>query len=732
MGVERFFSSLKRDYNFIKDVNKKIECEHILIDFNSIVHVSSQFLLEKVKKDQSMTSEIFETMLLEKVGNYILDMLNNNFYPRNLITINICVDGVPSMSKIFEQKKRRYMGDLLTNLNSHPSTFSWSRNNISPGTDFMNKMMKYLKSSNYEDKIHNICHNLKYYNVSGIDVVGEGEMKILHLISSMSKTKYKNDRYVVYSPDSDVIIILLMTNINVMMLRYDQQQSTDMMPVYSMIDIDMFKTILYDYVKDKINKKLDKNRIIMDMVFIMTVFGDDFLPKLETIRVNTDINIILDHYVMTLLRYGHICFQENNTWEIDADNFYYFLSLLEKKEKYFLKRNARYHVSTNYHKIVSDIIGFQMYKLRDLIVEYLWKFIYFNKPSDIKVTPVNAHIHIPVEKLREFMADPEPSMNMRKFTHMEMDHMKVWSMMHNIISDYYIEIIMHINIKDYVLLLPSDLLKEIIEHFYYTYTIPIKVPLKDSHPKILYVSFNSTDIPHKYRLEKLPDIERELYKIDNKLDKYYKMMNPIDTFYEDYYKNNNIKNYYKIHLPHTKPAKIVSDYIVGLNWVMNYYFNSDATYKNVDMSWYYPHNRSPLLADIILTFDKKLLSQRITNPFTTYMTPLEHYIYVSPFHYEKDIHEQVVKYLGSHSTKTINNIVMFIKKYKKYYYDLDHIYKDLKNKKYIDCSGSIFISKCHLLFMENYIDMNEYINDIRLYVVCASQKCVYSSGIAHF
>jgi 5'-3' exonuclease len=213
-----------------------------------------------------------------------------------------------------------------------------------------------------------------------------------------------------------------------------------------------------------------------------------------------------------------------------------------------------------------------------------------------------------------------------------MDHIKVWSIMHNIVSDYYIEIIMHIDIKDYVTLLPSDLLKEIILHFYLTYTIPIKVPLKDTHPKILYVSFNSTDIPHKYRLEKLPDIERELYKIDNKLDKYYKMMNPVDRFYEDFYKedfykDNNQSNYYNIHLPHTKPAKIVSDYLIGLNWVMNYYFNSDATYKNVDMSWYYPHNRSPLLRDIILTFDKKILSQRITNPFTNYMTPLEHYIF---------------------------------------------------------------------------------------------------------
>ena len=151
MGVERFFSSLKRDYNFIKDVNKKIECEHLLIDFNSIVHISSQFLLSQMR---DTTTEIFEVTLIKKVGDYIVDMLNNTFYPRNLITISICVDGVPSMSKIFEQKKRRYMGDMISYLNKQETGgFSWSRNNISPGTDFMKKMMDYLVSSKFEDSI---------------------------------------------------------------------------------------------------------------------------------------------------------------------------------------------------------------------------------------------------------------------------------------------------------------------------------------------------------------------------------------------------------------------------------------------------------------------------------------------------------------------------------------------------------------------------------------------------
>lgn len=61
----------------------------------------------------------------------------------------------------------------------------------------------------------------------------------------------------------------------------------------------------------------------------------------------------------------------------------------------------------------------------------------------------------------------------------------------------------------------------------------------------------------------------------------------------------------------------------------------------------------------------------------------------------------------------INNIINFINNNKKYYYPLNTIYTNLTNKKYIDCSSSHFISKCNILFMENYININNFIKDIR-------------------
>lgn len=747
MGVERFFSSLKRDYNFIQNASKKIECEHVLIDFNSIVHVTSQFLLEhvnKIKDIQIESKEEFEIKLIEKVGVYIIDLIITQFYADKIVSISIEVDGVPSMSKIFEQKKRRYMGDLISHLTaSHSNSFSWSRNNISPGTDFMRNMMTFLNSTKFKDDIEHECTHLKHYNVSGIDVVGEGEIKILHVIHKMIQTKYKYDRFVVYSPDSDVIILLLMMNVNVIMLRYDQQESSERNPVYSTVDINQFKTILYDYVSNKTTKKLNKINVIMDIVFILTVFGDDFLPKLETVRVNTDINLLIDHYVFIVLNYGYICDTANiankgkgdvSAYSINTNTFLQFLTLLRKKEDYFLKRNARYHVSTNYSRIESDIVGYMMHTIRDLLIEYIWKFIYLHKPKDVQISPINAHEHISVTLLTKYMNKVESRVDMNTlsmFSKHEFKNTLVWDKMLHIISGYYIEILHYMDIKSmknnklydtevsYVESLPVQLLKDIITYFYLTYEMPFTIPLKTSHDKILFATFNSSDNPHRSRMQRLVDGEKELYKIDNKLDDYYKILNPKDKFYSDIYNNINgpinYSTYYTTHFPHEKINTIVSDYLSGFNWIISYYHNTNDMYNNIDLTWYYRHNRSPLLKDIITMYDPSILTNHmpIKLDLLSYMTPLEHYIFVSPFNLEKDLTDQLIKLVGSMTSDEIKMLVRFINTYHKYYYQLTKIYNDMKTNRLIDCSSSIFISKCHLLFMENYVDMHQFILDFR-------------------
>ena len=110
---------------------------------------------------------------------------------------------------------------------------------------------------------------------------------------------------------------------------------------------------------------------------------------------------------------------------------------------------------------------------------------------------------------------------------------------------------------------------------------------------------------------------------------------------------------------------------------------------------------------------KEQKSININKDTKYYMTPLEHYLFVSPINNngnDKELQEQIMKAIGNINIKMI---IKFIKEHPKYYYKLDEIHKELKHERIVDCSGSIFLSKCHLLFMENYISMISFINDFR-------------------
>jgi len=97
-----------------------------------------------------------------------------------------------------------------------------------------------------------------------------------------------NKKIIIYSPDSDMILLgaILLNDISI--IRYDQQQNQDFF-----LSTEIFKLLITEYIvgKSKINQD-----IIQDIIFIFTIFGDDFLPKLESIQVNTHYEKILNIY----------------------------------------------------------------------------------------------------------------------------------------------------------------------------------------------------------------------------------------------------------------------------------------------------------------------------------------------------------------------------------------------------------------------------------------------------
>ena len=216
MGVERLFSSIKeniisKDVINARTVENKLDIEIMCIDFNSIIHISSvhvnnglnkilyrlvnnlpfdnkiqsyidAYNIQNIISDydtfkKNMTNDKMDEIIIHTIEKHICMIVSEFIHANKLKILQIAIDGVPSKSKMMEQKKRRYMGYIITGISEkiyqkHKSELRekdparmvfidnklhWSKNNISPGTEFMFKISNFLKSDNFHKKIKKLC-----------------------------------------------------------------------------------------------------------------------------------------------------------------------------------------------------------------------------------------------------------------------------------------------------------------------------------------------------------------------------------------------------------------------------------------------------------------------------------------------------------------------------------------------------------------------------------------------
>ena len=734
MGVERFFSSIRNEFNITENTQypfKKINSKYLFIDFNSIVHVLSAHQLNLYNLHNKNNIDEFERELIDNIEKYLIEMFELNLHPENLEYIYICIDGVPTMGKIYEQKKRRYMASLIKYIGNKyklkKSSFNWDKNNISPGTSFMNKLELYLDSENFKNKVKKICTNLKVYKLSGTNEKGEGEMKIINII----KEKKITDDTVVYSPDSDMIILLMMLNNNNIILRYDQQNSklddNYRGKMYNILQVNKFKRVLIKYINDRKNPYLNINidRFINDVILIFTIFGDDFLPKLENFRVGNDIFTILDYYIINYQDNGYLLNDDKSIKKIALHSFF---SLLSLNEYLFLQRNRMLSIYSNYNRMERDIISYEMFVFREMVFELLWKFIYSNnsKYDGKTVNPHNIHNYLDGKIFLEFVKN-EPNINVNdlgKYSKRFLKYAKgnIYNQIKEIFINNYLNILKFLRVdvifenskkynsrkimnqyhKNYYLIDSKyNFLNDILIFMYYnSLQLPLDITLIKNEPQLNKVNYDSKLLPHKNRLQRLNEKEEFLYRMEYKLDDFYSMLNPKDEFYTKHIldKDNYREKYGDLYLK----DNIIEDYLDGISWITSYYFG-----KEVDETWYYKYGRSPLLSQVVKYMNGDYKFKKIKNKNLD-LIPLTQLMFITPFNYNEDIMKQIdfINY------KDKNKLVILVENNKKFYYDLDKIYKEIvggKNSN-IDCSSSIFLSKCHLHFLENNIDINEFIN----------------------
>jgi len=383
MGIEKFFNTLKSsyksklitEYNF----NNKKSTDILFFDFNSVIHkISSQvisdlnYLYKILLICNNYPSQKLIKFFNNKYNDYklifhlsidfihtpsgILQLINDikNLDPNIIIIYRIIksieyyisnysdlqfvylsLDGVPTISKIMEQRHRRYIGEIINHqifkkINTYKfpnelseeypydyvkynqTKFSFKKLNISPGTTFMKQLVKSIKSHTFPINIQ----------INDDTISGEGEYKIINYIRTYANL-FINKKITIYSPDSDMILLCSILNNEIDIIRYDQQQNQDYI-----LSTEIFKLLISEYITNK--NKINQN-VIDDIVFIFTIFGDDFLPKLEAIQVNNHYEKILDIY-KKIYEEKYIIYSDDNIKKINFKQLQIFFNELQKLE----------------------------------------------------------------------------------------------------------------------------------------------------------------------------------------------------------------------------------------------------------------------------------------------------------------------------------------------------------------------------------------------------------------
>jgi 5'-3' exonuclease len=287
MGIPYYFYVITKTYNDIVTSTIPI-CNHLLIDFNGLIHPSSQNYLKTLTKppkdlEKGILSAIWsDTQTLIKLVN-----------PKN--TVQIYIDGVAPLAKMNQQRRRRFMSVYrkkqlqVGQLQSPNNNISWDSNCISPGTTFMTKLHSSLRA---HIRHTTTTTDLKYL-FSSADQAGEGEHKLFEAL--VDKYGSPEEVKIIHGMDADLIMLSLFSHLKNLFLFRDQHQSQNNQshqhqsepPI--VLNIDTLRKGIISELKNKYQWTIseealsdsystDGQYIIETYSIVCFLLGNDFIP----------------------------------------------------------------------------------------------------------------------------------------------------------------------------------------------------------------------------------------------------------------------------------------------------------------------------------------------------------------------------------------------------------------------------------------------------------------------
>lgn len=324
------FNSKPRDKYL--DNNTQPEVDNLYLDMNGIIHPCCH------PQDRPTPQSLDE--MFNDVFDYV-DVLVNIIKPKKLIYM--AIDGVAPRAKMNQQRSRRFRAALEAKETAEKEVelkqewkkkglkeidddlekekqnkFHFDSNTITPGTEFMEKLSDALEIYISHRLQFNPLWKDKLVIFSNANVPGEGEHKILDFIRHQrSQNDYSpNVSHCIYGADADLIMLSLITHEpNFTIIRESINDLTfrkcDICGKTGHSKLDCFKvtgkkediktiqgiefsiikiSVLREYLEIEFRDTnfpftFDFERVIDDFIFLCFFVGNDFLPHLPSMKI---------------------------------------------------------------------------------------------------------------------------------------------------------------------------------------------------------------------------------------------------------------------------------------------------------------------------------------------------------------------------------------------------------------------------------------------------------------
>ncbi|KAI6039713.1 exonuclease II [Pisolithus marmoratus] len=589
MGIPKFFRYISERYPLTSQLiqeNKIPEFDNLYLDFNGIIHNCSH------PNDEDAHFRMSEEQIFTSIFSYV-DLLFGKIKPKKLFFI--AVDGVAPRAKMNQQRSRRFRTarearevreKALAKGQKLPDERAFDSNCITPGTEFMAKLSDQLRYFINKKITEDADWREVEVVLSGHEVPGEGEHKIMEYIrlSRAQPDNNPNVRHCLYGLDADLVMLgLLSHDPHFCLLREEVKFGPSAKKKNGSLEAQNFYLLHLSLMREYLNLEFrdiapdlpfDYNleRIIDDFILLAVFVGNDFLPNLPDLHIHDNgLERLFEVYKNVLPSLGGYL-NDNGTinmkrlqrildemivWEREVfEKEYVDLSWFKGKQRKHLKEMEEHNKQ----------VKLALSRAQRKIFDEVKQFILSNRGGR-SISPLTMPNTLPARD--------------RKF-----------------ISKLGEDLHLSVSWDEY-----DDEDQNLV-------TLRLPDTLREPTPDVDGGEADVEDKEDEGEWEDVPDEEDEeaLLAVDRVLNKYEKAKvvddDEVGSFDDRYeasihekmteWKRNYYKDKFGISFNDTeKMGALVHRYVEGLQWVMHYYYGGVASW-----GWFYDYHYAPRISDL--------------------------------------------------------------------------------------------------------------------------------------